>query len=111
MNGTIASSLITNRTFEDTSKFYHILISRDTNDSTAGDRVKIYVDGDRITSFSSSSDPSSGATGYWNQTTLANVVGNTGNASYIRGIGYLAEVNMIDGQALLPASFLSLIHI
>ena len=98
-------SYITNRTFEDTSKWYHILISRDTNDSTAGDRVKIYVDGDRITSFSSSSDPSSGATGYWNQTTLANVVGNTGNASYIRGIGYLAEVNMVDGQALLPASF------
>ncbi len=98
-------SYISNRTFEDTSKFYHILISRDTNDSTAGDRVKIYVDGDRITSFSSSSDPSSGATGYWNQTTLANVVGNSGNGSYVDGAGYLAEVNMIDGQALLPASF------
>ena len=98
-------SYITNRTFEDTSKWYHILISRDTNDSTAGDRVKIYVDGDRITSFSSSSDPSSGATGYWNQTTLANVVGNTGNGSYIRGIGYLAEVNMVDGTALDPSVF------
>ena len=98
-------SYVSNRTFEDTSKWYNIVIVRNTNDSTASDRVKIYVDGDRITSFSSSSDPSSGATGYWNQTTLANVVGNTGNASYPRGIGYLAEVNMIDGQALLPASF------
>ena len=98
-------SYVSNRTFEDTSKWYNIVIVRNTNDSTASDRVKIYVDGDRITSFSSSSDPSLGATGYWNQTTLANVVGNTGNASYIRGIGYLAEVNMIDGQALLPASF------
>lgn len=98
-------SYITNRTFEDTSKFYNILISRDTNDSTAGDRVKIYVDGDRITSFNSSSDPSSGATGFWNQTTLANVVGNSGNGSYIDGAGYLAEVNMVDGTAMDVSTF------
>ena len=98
-------SYVSNRTFEDTSKWYNIVIVRNTNDSTASDRVKIYVDGDRITSFSSSSDPSSGATGYWNQTTLANVVGNTGNASYLRGIGYLAEVNMIDGTAMDVSTF------
>ena len=98
-------SYVSNRTFEDTSKWYNIVIVRNTNDSTASDRVKIYVDGDRITSFSSSSDPSSGATGFWNQTTYANVVGNTGNASYPRGIGYLAEVNMVDGTAMDVSTF------
>ena len=95
----------TNRTFEDTSKWYHILISRDTTNSTQADRVKIYVDGERITSFSTETLAGSSAPGWWNQTTYANIMGNTGNASYTRGIGYLAEVNMIDGQALLPASF------
>ena len=98
-------SYISNRTFEDTSKFYHILIARDTTNSSAGDRIKIYVDGDRITSFATETQPSINATGFWNQTTYSHTVGNSGNASYIRGIGYLAEVNMIDGQALLPASF------
>ena len=42
----------TNRTFEDTSKWYHIFIKRDTTNSTQADRVQIYVDGERITSFS-----------------------------------------------------------
>ena len=96
---------VTSRTFEDTSKWYHILVVRDTTNSTAGDRIKIYVDGDRVTSFDTETQPSLNATGYWNQTSYAFNIGTTGNASYIRGIGYLAEVNMIDGQALLPASF------
>ena len=36
----------TNRTFEDTSKWYHILLAMDTTQSTSGDRIKLYVDGD-----------------------------------------------------------------
>jgi len=98
-------SYVSNRTFEDTSKWYNIVIVRNTNDSTASDRVKIYVDGDRITSFNSSSDPSSGATGFWNQTTYANVVGNSGNGSFVDGAGYLAEVNMVDGTAMDVSTF------
>ena len=98
-------SYISNRTFEDTSKFYHILIERDTTNSTASDRIKIYVDGDRITSFATETQPSLNATGFWNQTTYSHTVGNSGNASYIRGIGYLSEVNMIDGTALTPSTF------
>ena len=96
---------VTTRTFEDTSKWYHILVVRDTTDSTQADRIKIYVDGERITAYDTETQPSLNATGYWNQTSYAFNIGTTGSASYIRGIGYLAEVNMIDGQALLPASF------
>tara|TARA_R100000654_G_scaffold2410_2_gene8987 strand:- start:17019 stop:19742 length:2724 start_codon:yes stop_codon:yes gene_type:complete len=96
---------VTTRTFEDTSKFYHILVVRDTTISTQADRIKIYVDGERITAYDTETQPSLNATGYWNQTSYAFNIGTTGSASYIRGIGYLAEVNMIDGQALLPASF------
>jgi hypothetical protein len=49
----------TNRTFEDTSKWYHIMLSVNTGDSTAADRVKLYVDGDRITSFSTQTNAGS----------------------------------------------------
>ena len=96
---------VSNRTFEDTSKWYNIVVARDTTDGTAGDRVKIYVDGDRITSWSTETTSGSSSAGFWNQTTYANIVGNSGNGSYIDGAGYLAEVNMIDGQALAPADF------
>ena len=41
----------TNRTFEDTSKWYHIVVGIDTTQSTEADRLKMYVDGDQITSF------------------------------------------------------------
>ena len=50
---------ITNRTFEDTSKFYHIMLSVNTGESTAADRAKLYVDGDRITSFSTQTNSGS----------------------------------------------------
>jgi len=98
-------NFITNRTFEDTSKWYHIFIKRDTTNSTQADRVQIYVDGERITSFSTETLAGSSAPGWWNQTTYANIIGNTGNASYLRGIGYLAEVNMIDGTAMDVSDF------
>ena len=96
---------VTNRTFEDTSKWYHIYVRRDTTDSTAADRIQIYVDGERITSFATSTQPSLNATGYWNQTTYAHNIGSSGSASYIRGIGYLAEVNMVDGSTPAISTF------
>ena len=89
---------VTTRTFEDTSKWYHIYVRRDTTDSTAADRIQIYVDGERITAYDTETQPALNATGYWNQTTYGHYIGTSGSASYIRGIGYLAEINMVDGS-------------
>ena len=44
--------LNTNRLFRDVSAWYHIVVSVDTTQSTASDRVKIYVNGVQETSFS-----------------------------------------------------------
>ena len=96
----------TSRTFEDTSKWYHIMVVRDTTDSTQADRIKIYVDGERVTTWNSTpTQAGSNKTGYWNQTTFENTLGNTNQASIVRGLGYLAEVNMVDGAALTPDTF------
>ena len=96
----------TSRTFEDTSKWYHIMVVRDTTDSTQADRIKIYVDGERVTTWNSTpTQAGSNKTGWWNQTTYENTLGNTNSASYVRGLGYLAEVNMVDGAVLTPDTF------
>ncbi len=92
---------ITNRTFEDTSKFYHIVVAIDTTQATASDRVKLYVDGDEITSFQTSVDPS---------LNLDTLVGSAdsyyvGSDSSNHFDGYLAEVNYVDGTALGPETF------
>ena len=96
---------VTNRTFEDTSKWYHIYVRRDTTDSTAADRVQIYVDGERVTSFATEQQSALNRTGWMNQTTYENSFGNTNNASYVRGVGYLAEMNMIDGSNPAVSTF------
>ena len=49
---------VTNRVFKDISAWYHVVIRIDTTDATAGDRVKIYVNGVQETSFSVETDPS-----------------------------------------------------
>ena len=48
-NGTIIFR--TNRTFEDTSKWYHILVANNYGESGT-DKIKMYVDGVQITSVS-----------------------------------------------------------
>jgi len=95
--------LITNRTFEDTSKYYHFMIAVDTTQSTASDRVKFYVDGDQVTSFSTGTYPSQDYDTAVNSSSFPNNVGIFDSiGSYD---GYLSEFNLVDGQALLPASF------
>ena len=47
----------TTRTFRDTHGWYHIVVAVDTTQSTAGDRVKIYVNGILETDFGSSTNP------------------------------------------------------
>ena len=99
-------NLVTNRTFEDTSKFYHILLSVDTTQSTAADRVKLYIDGDQITSFSTSSYPAQDYTFQINNNSHpVNLFSDYGSSGSEYSDGYIAEVNLVDGTALTPSTF------
>ncbi len=55
---------ITSRLFRDPSAWYHIIFIVDTTDGTAGDRVKLYINGVRETSFGSSDDPDQNYAGF-----------------------------------------------
>ena len=54
----ISGQLITSRVFRDTSAWYHIVFVWDTTNATSGDRMRIYVNGERETAFSTASYPS-----------------------------------------------------
>ena len=103
INGRSNGDFKTNRTFKDSSKFYHILVSVDTTQSTASDRVKIYVDGDQITSFSLETYPSQNYDGNWGSTASTNIGSSNSPNRYYNG--YLAEINYVDGTALTPDTF------
>ena len=75
-----------------------------TNDSTANDRVKLYVDGDRITSFSTQTNPSQGDTTQFNYSSATFRIGSTTSGSYDFD-GYLAEFNYIDGTTYEASTF------
>ena len=51
----------TNAVYRDTTGWYHFHLKMDTTQSSSSDRIKIYVNGIEITSFSSSNTPSQDA--------------------------------------------------
>ena len=101
-----AYDLITTQVFRDVSSWYHFVVAFDTDNGTAGDRIKIYVNGSRVTDFSLQTNPSSGYVTNFNTggTGEAIQIGREGGNSQFFD-GYLAEINFIDGQALTPTSF------
>ena len=97
---------ISTQVFRDPSAWYHIVIQFDSTQATATDRVRLYVNGTQITSFSTNNTITLNADYAVNQAT-AHEIGRftTGGVSIAYLDGYQAEVNFIDGQALTPSSF------
>jgi len=102
INGATSGLLETSQVFRDPSAWYHLVFVFDTTNSTSSDRMRIYVNGTRITSFSTATYPSQNYQGAVN-TAAATFIGF--NTSYNYFSGYLTEINFIDGQALTPSSF------
>jgi hypothetical protein len=96
--------LVTTQVFRDFSAWFHLVICLDTDNGTASDRIRIYVNGTRVTTFSTASYPSPGLSTAAVNNTVEHRIGSTsaGN-NYFNG--YLADIYFIDGQALDPSSF------
>ena len=89
----------TNRVFRDTSGWYHIVVAVDTTQATAGDRVKIYVNGVQETSFSTETQPAQNTDTYFNVTTSAMRMGVNGLDAV------LSHVHWIDGTQYAASTF------
>jgi len=104
-NNSIVCRKTPTQVFRDPGSWYHFVVAIDYTQAVADNRIKMYVNGSQITSFSTNISPSQNQTSYMN---------GAGNAHYIGGVikqynnfsdQYLAEFNVIDGQALTPSSF------
>jgi len=94
---------VTDRKFRDIGAWYHIVIAYDTTNGTAGDRVKVYVNGSQVTVFSTDTNPASSYAVSFFRSSVDNFIGANNTSDFFDG--YLAEINFIDGQALTPTSF------
>jgi hypothetical protein len=95
---------ISTNKLRDTSAWYHLVFVWDTSNATAADRMRMYINSERVTNFDSSSDPSLNVSSKFN-TAIAHEIGHRINPANFYLDAYLAEVNFIDGQALDPTSF------
>jgi len=98
----ITDHRITTAKYRDVSSWYHLVLAVDTTQATANDRIKIYVNGEQVTSFSSTSNFTQNSDTQINDN-VAHFIGY-----YLASVefdGYLTEINFIDGQALTPSSF------
>jgi hypothetical protein len=103
VSGWSNSFRITTRMFRDPSAWFHIVIACDSTQSTANDRLKVYVNGSQETDFINTVNISQDANYGWNQTSAHHIGEEIAGSEHLDG--YLAEFYSIDGQALTPASF------
>ena len=96
--------LKTNAKFRDFSAWYHFVVVSNTTDSTSSNRLKVYVNGEQITSFSTETYPSQNYEGQIN-TTNEHALGREGSTDNDYLDGYMAEVNFVDGYAYDPSYF------
>ena len=93
--------LISTPVYRDPSAWYHIVFAYDTTQATASNRIKLYINGTQVTTFSTATYPSPSYAGYVNTASAHEI----GGAFGVYLDGYLADIHFIDGQALTPSSF------
>jgi len=94
-----------NAVLRDVSSWYNIIVIFDSTNGTADDRLKIFLNGERITSFASTAGvvPENYVTQIGVNNAAVEIGRNTSGAHYVDG--YLAEVVLVDGTAQATTDF------
>jgi hypothetical protein len=104
ISGSYSSGDITcNRQLRDPSAWYHLHFVWDTTNSTAADRMRIYVNGVRETSFSSSTNPSSSYS--FTPFVSGTIYVNRYNQNTTTADNNFSHFHYCDGYAYEPTSF------
>ena len=87
----------------DVSAWYHIVVTADTTQATASDRVKFYVNGVQETSLSDTTYPSLNYQFYINSNVYHNIASNSGASQAFNGS--MSHIHFIDGTAYDATAF------
>jgi hypothetical protein len=102
-SGATRGQVTTTRKFKDVSSWMHLVVVLDLTDSTAADRVKIYVNGELQDKTINNAIGTS--VWGWNANGQNHRLGGYALNTTSNLVGYMAEVNFIDGTALDPTYF------
>jgi hypothetical protein len=101
--GASAYDIATNAMYRDTSAWYHVVLSVDTTQATASNRIIIYVNG-TVQTLQVANYPPQNTTYQVFRNNNANLIGSAWNGGAYYS-GYMSETYFIDGQQLTPSSF------
>ena len=107
--GSFDFQIVTTRLFRDSSAWYNIVVTQDAGEDSSDDRIKIYVNGVRETSFAINNRPSlNEGANVINATSAKQIIGQKGDppgsgSEFFEG--YMAEAVHIDGTAYQADSF------
>ncbi len=98
------ATLRTTQVFRDVGAFGHLCVAVDTTQATTTDRVKIYWNGKRITTFSTANYPAQNYQCNFNSKEIHGIGTHIASPQqYLNG--YIADVHFIDNLQLSPAAF------
>ena len=104
-NASLNFQIVTNKKFRD-SAWYHFVITIDTTLGTAADRVKIYVNGVRETSFASASYPGQNETTQLLANGNLNIIGRRKSGGVgLYFDGSMSHVHVTDGTVYQASTF------
>jgi len=104
-SASVNTLLKTSATFRDVSAWYHVVVAVDSEQATASNRVRLYINGSEVTAFSTATYPSQNTDMQFNvSSSYTHHIGKRNNSSAFYA-GYMAETYLIDGQQLTPSSF------
>ena len=105
-HGTNTGILKTDRLFRDPGAWYHIVITYDSANAVAGDRMKMYINGVEETAFATDTNPPQDTVSYINAAVQNNIGYDTyglATSAYFGGV--LAHTQLCDGQAYAASDF------
>ena len=100
-----ATVLVTTQVFRDASAWYHMLLRIDSTNGTTSNKAKLYVNGSEVSAFSTDNRSALGASSFLTNTAILHRIGIRSSSLVNACDLYLADVFLIDGQALDPSSF------
>ncbi len=104
ISGSEQGKIETTRVFRDTSSWYHFVIVWDSGNATAGNRMRVYVNGVEETSFATDTNPSVNQDSALPHATRPLYIGSWGQSSkYFDGL--MSHIHFADGQAYAPTVF------
>ena len=105
-NGGYHYDFKTTQKFRDTTGWYHFVFNVDSSQSTAGDRVRMYVNGERITAFDTSNNNLTNGDSLiinGSDSGQAHTIGSWNNGSYFDGC--MSHVHYSSGYSYAPTVF------